>query len=642
MIENIHAKNRTIAGSLLLLAAIALASFFPALRGAYVYDDKAVILDVPAFREPLKLNEMFTRDYYDTFGERTYRPVATLTFFVDSLLWKMQPKGAHAFNICLHVLTAWAVFAALVCLLGHRGALFGAAIFAAHPLHSEAVALCSNREELLCALFFFTALYLFLLWKQKQRNTIPLLALFTASFTMAMFSKEMAASLPLVIFLHDVLFRGRGAPLIKTVRKSLPFYISSAGIVGLFLVFRYTLLSNFAGNADYPGGSAAAAIPIMARVFFQYIRLMFVPTSLCAEHVILPVSGLSAIAVLGLIAFLAMGVALIRRLPAVSFSMLFAFMAWLPISNIIPFGETMAERYAYIPSFSVCVLAAWLGAKIQWPWVLRTGIAAIIVALFAFLSMQRSRVWDNDISLWSDSVKCEPLSSRAHHNLGNALAMKGKYQEALNQYDRAGKCPVVPAPHELAYNRGLALKELGRLDEAEAAFRESLRLKSDNEFPHYQLGALAEAQGKNSTAAAHYRKAIKINPENARSYYIAGRHKMMHARNRDDLRQAFYWLNISVELAPLNAEAHTALGYVLIQYGHRKGAIDKLRTALYLDPNNPQAEELLEQLNVAPEPADSIDFIPLPPSPWKAWLFLAFIFFSIIILVMYTYYLVME
>lgn len=602
MEKRTHITNGRTALIMVALALTCAVSYHRIIGYPFVYDDKAVLRDVTAYKSPLNGREVFTREYFDAFGERTYRPVASLSFFIDARLWEMSPAGAHVASVALHVVIAWLVFALLNALCGNAlAALFGAAVFAAHPVHSEAVILASNREELLCALFFFASLYIYAIWRRRRRHTAGLLTIFLILFLLAMFSKEMAAGLPAAILLLEVCFRRKGDSVVSSIRKSLPFVISSAAAVLFFLALRYTLFRNSAGEVSWPGGSPRAAFLTMSGAFFLYIKQLVYPLRMCSQHVVAPAKTLFSVygaAAAGLAALLAAGVVFARRLPLVAFAILFFFASWLPVSNIIPFGEIMAERYIYIPSFSLSVLAAWAFINLQGPISVKYGACVLIVAALTALTVRHSPVWDGDYALWSATACCAPDSATAHLNLGNALSARGEYLKALSEYRLAEGCPDAKEPQKTAYNRGLALLALGRTAEAEDAFNESARMDAAFALPHLNLGALEERRGDSAAAMRHYMRAVEISPKNAAAYYVAGRHLITHAGKKADAARAAELLRKSAELNPFDANARAALAAALFAAGNFSRAADELRAALAIDPANAPAAAMARRYNI--------------------------------------------
>ncbi len=95
-------SKRDSAAHVLLIAGLCLAVYGNTLGNGFVYDDVPVIEDNYAIRNPANLSVLFHRDYFRVFGELSFRPVVTATYFLDYALWRLRPAGYHLTNFLLH------------------------------------------------------------------------------------------------------------------------------------------------------------------------------------------------------------------------------------------------------------------------------------------------------------------------------------------------------------------------------------------------------------------------------------------------------------------------------------------------------------------------------------------------------------
>ncbi len=109
------------------------------------------------------------------------------------------------------------------------------------------------------------------------------------------------------------------------------------------------------------------------------------------------------------------------------------------------------------------------------------------------------------------------LASQAHNNLGNTLKELGRLDEAEASYRQAIALKSDFA--EAHYNLGVTLKELGRLDEAEGSYRQAIALKFDFAEAHYNLGNTFKELGGLEEAEASYRQAIALKPDFTDAFY---------------------------------------------------------------------------------------------------------------------------
>ena len=179
-------------------------------RNGFVWDDHIYVENNPFVRDPANLKLLFDARFYRGTHEVLMgsRPVVLGSLLVDRALWGASPAGYHATNILIHSANSVWIYA-LGCALGLPPPLpfWAAMFFGLHPAQTEAVDGVSLRGDLLAAFFVLSALWVFL-WSRgrKLRTTLACAAASAALFGLGLLSKEMAASLPLLVVLAEVYF----------------------------------------------------------------------------------------------------------------------------------------------------------------------------------------------------------------------------------------------------------------------------------------------------------------------------------------------------------------------------------------------------------------------------------------------------
>ncbi|HHT9113741.1 MAG TPA: tetratricopeptide repeat protein [Candidatus Wunengus sp. YC65] len=238
------------------LIILSFAAYLNTLSNTFVFDDVYVISGNYFIRDWKNFWGLFTSKYFAASGELSYRPVVTLSYFVDYSLWHLNPLGYHLTNVVLHTLNSVLLFFLVQLMVKNTPVAFPASLFfICHPVLSEAVNAVSYREDLLAATFFIIAFLLYVKSpasnKFMYRNLSPLgtgihhgvypeqkqdssaspqndkrrrvqhvsvyhserseesnfylYPLSLLSYLFALFSKEMAITLPLLIFFFDYL-----------------------------------------------------------------------------------------------------------------------------------------------------------------------------------------------------------------------------------------------------------------------------------------------------------------------------------------------------------------------------------------------------------------------------------------------------
>ncbi len=560
----------------------------------FLYDDNDIILRPQTYDNFINAKDVFSKEYFDRFGERTYRPMPTLTFFFDRALWGINPAGYHAFNTALHIFASLALFSVLLAMrMGRAPSFLGSLLFLVHPLHTEAVILASNREELLFALFYLLAFASHIRGGNKSL-TISLLF-----FLLSMFSKEMAASFPVAIIAYDWYLASPQEKLFSLLKRRAGYYLPFFAIVGLFLALRYTFMNNSEGAAEYIGGSPYSTFLTMSSVFCRYLGLLAAPVRQCADYVVEPLTSLRSLyaflSVAGLISFVSMSFALRKKQSVIAFSMIFFVVSLLPVSNIIPFGAAMAERYMYAPAISLSIVAAAVISTKRIKILKHILVSSAIVVFFS-MTVTRASVWQNDFSLWEDTIECAPRSATAHMNLGNAFFKSGHPEKALELYEKARSYGEKRNLSKLHYNIGLASRSIGRNAEAESSFKESINQKPDFAEPSYHLAKMAAQSGRLEEGLVILENAISADPTNALSRYVTARYL---AENFPDRRKEYAaHLEKAFDLNPGSALYAAALGDAYFKNGDYDKAEKALLKSVDIDPDIEISYHILLQLYI--------------------------------------------
>ncbi len=207
-------------------------------------------------------------------------------------------------------------------------------------------------------------------------------------------------------------------------------------------------------------------------------------------------------------------------------------MGWLwycgtlvPVSQVIQTGaHAMADRYTYLPSLGVLILAIWGAYELSRSWryqVLALSVAggAAIVLCLA-LTRQQLGYWKDGETLFRHAIEVTENNYTAHYGLGNALARKGQTDEAIHQYQEALR--LKPDDAEAHNNLGIALAKKGQSDEAIRQYQEALRLRPDYADARCNLGAALEEIGQMDEAIRQYQEALRLKPDDADAHYNLG------------------------------------------------------------------------------------------------------------------------
>ena len=380
-----------------------------------------------------------------------YRPIINLFHSIDYWIWGPNPFGFHLTNVLAHTLTGIVLYLVLLRVIAIEPVAFLASLFfLAHPIHTEAVSWISGRGDMVFALFYLLSL-LFYLKAGSSGNKLsnpPLPPFFKvgnylysgAFFLLALLSKEMALTLPLIIILYDVCFRLRDKTFSLT--RNFKVYIYYFGLLAGYMIFRILILGGIGSGQVIPGNNYFTAIYTTSRIFVWYIWKLMFPVSLAVADVVRLVTSLTDPTVAGsiilLLLLLTAAVLLYRTYPVLSFGILWFFLTLIPVSNLVPALHFKAERYLYLPSIGYCLILAsllWMlhiYASKRWPsakWGI-VALASLISLSYGILTFDRNFDWKDDLTIFTDAVRKSPYTREAYAELGVTYREMKRYREA--------------------------------------------------------------------------------------------------------------------------------------------------------------------------------------------------------------------
>jgi len=582
-----------------LLFGACLLSYANGLTGAFTYDDKAIVRDNPRIQSPRAAKRILTTDYFGRGLGRgsNYRPVLLLSFAVQ---WWIHGKAAVAFhivNLLLHM-AATLLLARLFRSAGFSLSVAGGAalLFAVHPVHVEAVTSLVGRGETLAAVFLLAYLLLALpRGGSPARSRVGRLLAALVCYFLGVLTKESAAVAPTLLFLL-LFLGGEGSPARRAGRalsRGLAAFVGSAAVLaGVFALRSWVLgaplrakqLSVFELENPLSPLAPWDRIANASVIVFRYLGRTVFPLLLSADESAWSIPLLSgrSLAAFAAVLFLAVVVSAavlrIRSAPATAFGILFFGVALLPTANLLfPIGTIFAERLLYLPSAGVCLI---LAAGILKAGALSRGrllAFAAVALLFATRTVVRNAVWENDVSLFTQTLRESPGSAKAHYNLAYTLAAEGDTRAALHLYDRAVE--IYPKYFDAWAGKGRMEKDLGRLADAETSYQQSIQAQPAYENGYFGLGVVREARGDWNGAARAYAEGLAKKPASLPLSY-----RLALARSRLDPAEAESDWRRAMAISPLSGAARLGYAEWLLARGRREEARREGREALRREP----------------------------------------------------------
>ena len=532
----------------LALFFVTLALYWPVTRfGFLIFDDDQYVTENSWVMKGLSvagINWALTATYAGN-----WHPLTWMSHMADASIYGPFAGGHHATNALLHALNTLLVFLVFKRLTRQVWAsALVAALFGWHPLHVESVAWVAERKDVLSTLFFLLTLWAYANFAQKAESrkqkaemdgSEPSSIFHSLSssrywltmlcFALGLMSKPMLVTLPFVLLLLDYwplnrfqlsTFNFQLSAIPSLVLEKLPFFALSAATCVV------TVHAQHAGMAI----RSLEMVSIPVRVgnallaYAGYLVNTLWPVNLCVLYP-LPAKLPVAAVVLSALALLSVSYLVFRRRASAPWAVvgwLWYLGTLLPVIGLVQVGnQAMADRYTYIPSIGLLLMAVWGMNEFQrrWPatWTLLFGGVGVALVCCLIGTRRQLAHWHDSVSVFARAVAVTENNAVAHNNLGVALANAGRSREAIDHY--AAALQLKPRYTSAEYNLGIELVAVDEPAQAETHFLKALALDPDDHLLHNNLGVVLAQQGKYEPALGHFQRAIQLEPDYPKSYY---------------------------------------------------------------------------------------------------------------------------
>ena len=594
---------------LLIIVVVSVLIYLYTLGNDFAYDDKFTITNNYLIRSWHKIPTIFTNDYFTSSGELSYRPVVTLSYFIDYFFWQLNPLGYHLTNLLLHSLNAVLLFFLFtsicwnfkpsavkmphsvqhdsICHSERREECYikvlsgepdkesksffsqnaevpvlrvqtiktsvpftASLIFCIYPILTEAVNAISYREDIMAATFYFAAFLFYL--KTHQRQSVLWYGISLICYFLGLFSKEMAITFPILIGLYDVMRYGKALFTFKRIR----YYIGYILITVFYITLRFVFLHNPTESyIPYPQNSLWINFLTMSKVIASYIKLLFFPVHLNADYVVPNTSSPGELSFVLSFLLIVSVIVITYRLffysKALFFSILWFFVTLLPVLNIIPIENIMAERYLYIPLVGFCILGGQLLSLIP-----GSGLKSDILTSWSFLIIigiiLTGFCWQtcNRAKIWFDDL-----------SLWSTTVIDS------------------PQSSRAHNNLGVLYKKMGFIDAAMKEYNTAIQIRPDYSEAH---GNIANVYMNKGLSILDKRVLSKTFDNLAKAYVDEGH-----------LKNAIAEYKKSIEISPFNETAHFNLGVTYGKIGLTNEAEIEYKNVIQINDNNPHAHNNL-------------------------------------------------
>ncbi len=566
----------------IILVAVTLAVYWQVHQFDFVnIDDNIYVTENYHIKSGITLQSI--RWAFSTTYAEFWHPLTWLSLMADYELYGLHAGGYHVTNLIFHILSTLLLFWLFSRMTGEIWkSAFVAAFFALHPLHVESVAWISERKDVLSAFFWMLTLCLYVFYTEKQSIKRYLLVVF--SFVLALLSKPMVVTLPVVMILLDYWplkrFELRKDNLFAwQIKEKLPLLMLSAV---------FSVITIFAQQKPYDPEASFALTSRLINVpvtFVTYLIKTFRPYDLA---IIYPFSAQipvwqAAGAILLIIAITVAVMMTVRRQP-------YLFVGWFwyaiivaPVIGIIQVGnQAMADRYTYLPLIGIGIMLAWgvpmlLQHKVPSKKILSSA-AIIFLTFLALLAWKQCGYWKSSRGICSHTIRVTKDNYVAHINLGSVLFDEGKNEEAIRHFNEVIR---IRPGLILSYNkRGLAYAKLGQYQKAFEDLNNVIRLKPDYADAYNSRALINYALKRHREAIEDLTEAVRLKPDHAEAFNNRGNIHLglgQHQKAVEDLSKA-------IALKPDNPAIYYNRGTAYIHLAQYQQAIDDYSKAVALNP----------------------------------------------------------
>jgi Flp pilus assembly protein TadD len=562
---------------------------------AQVIGHQFITLDDPTY---IRENPMVNRGVtlaglawaFTTFHVANWHPLTWISHMIDCQLFGTNAGRHLLVNALVHVANTLLVFYFLFRTTHARWpSALVAALFALHPLHVESVAWASERKDTLSTFFGLVSLIAYVRYAEVPSSSQY--AWVAITLALGLLAKPMLVTWPFVMLLLDYWplrrlrrfdTKNQSSVLRNLVLEKLPLF----ALVGASAIITFIAQSHGGAVRTFAAAPIAFRLSNALVSYAKYLMFTFWPNNLAVYYPLAPM-GIPACQTIGA-AFLLIGITALcffqRRIrPYLIVGWLWFLGTLVPVIGLVQVGgQTMADRYFYIPSIGLFIAWVFGLADMANSWrvapSLRAGIAAAVLLILATLTNAQIQRWRDSFTLFEHTLAVTPPNLQIEKNLGLAMGASGRYDEATAHFEKA--LQIDPNFYDGLVGMGVTREFQGRLPEAIDYFQAAIRSEPDAPTAHVQLGRALWKQNRDEAALEEMRRASElaskdadIRADFALALELVGR-----------IPEAIEQFHEALRVNPNNAEAHANLGLALLASGKPRESIPEFEMALHLKP----------------------------------------------------------
>lgn len=536
------------------------------------------------------------------------RFVPYYSFALNYHIHELDLWGYHFFNLVIHLINACLVWWLTTLIFKSPAlendsvvkyrksiALITALMFVSHPLATQSVTYIVQRLASIAALFYLSSVSLFIKARLTHKTGSRNYLLYIGSFicgVLALLSKENAYTLPLAIFISEILFQKNIKSWLNFKNLLITLFIITSGIFAFYFSnFSLEIFKSLPPTPNNPNTlTPLNYLFTQFSVIIKYIQLLVLPVNQNIDHdftisenffdlrTILSFSAIVGLLVVSIVSF--------KKIKVLTYGILWYLLTLSVESSFIPITDVIFEHRTYLPSFGFFLVTAYflcksMMYKYQSALIL---VVAVIIGCYSVLTYNRNKVWKTELSLWTDAVSKSPKKARPFINRGYAYANLNEWNKAIADFSQANS--INPKFHAAAYyNLGIAYGILGDNNKAFENYNAAMEVNPLYDGPYFGRGFINHRTGKYENAIDDYTKTIQLNP-NYRNVYLNRGLSYNAISNWDDAITDFT-REIALDPNSHIAYFNRAIAFAKTEQWDR--ALNDFNKTIELDPGNQSA-----------------------------------------------------
>jgi protein O-mannosyl-transferase len=520
-----------------LVFLLAVLSCWLTVADVLIFDDESLVKANPNLLGLKAPTDFFSQNIFGGQNDNAplYRPILMVSLYLNKFIFGHSGLFYHLVNVLLHGLAAMLLFMVFGSILGFSyRSLIPALIFAVHPVHVDAVGFIINRSEILSLIFLssaflvlvkdslFREMFLGEATDSTQRPLIKLCLKMLGGlfFTMALFSRETAATVVLILFVYLLVY-GKIRDFFSNRNKVVQTFIFIVFPVLFYLGARILNIGGLSAEGKltvFPDRKISEILPTMSRVFFDYWAILLNPSNLEVNYT--PVLSrhffdMSIMSYLAHLSIIGAAIYNLRRGKAISFLIFSFYISLLPVSHIFPFFDIKAIRFLYMPSIFFAALLSypiWRGELSKGLKRSLLVIFSLIIVIYLAVSMNFSSKFRSEEKLWQAMIDLNPGNLRYQFNLGLYLWKNQKPDQAIPHLKEAIR--INPRHVDSYVALGTSYFFVGRNDLAEKTFQKGLEVAPYDSLLNKNYAVFNYFTKDFKKALKHIKRSLQTDPTN--------------------------------------------------------------------------------------------------------------------------------